>query len=363
MRTAVVLPKPAVVRQTRGWAARLSGRMFTSQHLGLGGIRRGVGSVEWLFPSAKGRNPDFLLSGIAAEELTKSCANSFKLCSINCTQPVSHDVLSSLSRLAESGADPLQRRGMRGCCPYARGRNPLQLLHKSHLMLLGLAELRIQTLQCTKTHSGGGVREPHCPVFWCTPVPRTCALPGPAAPGIALRTSQGLSPAGPAHLCARCRTQGHSCQAGFLAKLLAQLCVWINYEICMSFTELQSNQSTLSGEELERGSALDCIKLRASTRLLNPSLWGPQSLVSSGCGGRYPCGELWKARPGQVALPLPPAAVLPGPGVGEVAVNSWGGTFQLFQLDAKLKLLTLGYLQPRGNVTARCAGSVPERAA
>lgn len=143
----------------------------------------------------------------------------------------------------------------------------------------------------------GGVHEPRCPVFWCTQVPKTCALPGPAAPGIALRTSQGLSPAGPAHLCTRCRTQGHSCQADFLAKLLAQLCVWINYEICMSFTELQSNQSTLSGEELERGSALDCIKLRASTRLLNPALWGPQSLVSSGCGGRYPVVS--SGKPGQ----------------------------------------------------------------
>lgn len=69
--------------------------------------------MGWLLPAVVSKNLSFLLSDVAAEELTKSCANSFKLCSINCTQRVSHDVLCSLSRLAECGADPLQRQGMR----------------------------------------------------------------------------------------------------------------------------------------------------------------------------------------------------------------------------------------------------------
>lgn len=55
----------------------------------------------------------------------------------------------------------------------------------------------------------------------------------------------------------------------------------INYEICLRFTELQSNQSTLSGEELERGSTSDCGKPEVSTGLLNLSPWPPKRPVSS----------------------------------------------------------------------------------
>lgn len=138
------------------------------------------------------------------------------------------------------------------------------------------------------------------------------SLPSPAAPGIAPGPSiPGAFPAVrqvwrvQPHLCARCRMWGHSCQAGFLAKLLARLCVWINYEICMSFTELQSNQSTLSGGELERGSALDCSKPRASTGLLNLSPWAPKRPVSSGCGGRYLLVS--SGKPSRGPFPTPPS--------------------------------------------------------
>lgn len=67
--------------------------MFASQRLGSGGRHQGVWPVGWLSLSGVSRNLNCLLPDIAAEELTKSCADSFKLCSINCTQCVSHDVL------------------------------------------------------------------------------------------------------------------------------------------------------------------------------------------------------------------------------------------------------------------------------
>lgn len=116
----------------------------------------------------------------------------------------------------------------------------------------------------------------------------------------------------------------------------------------MSFTELQSNRSTLSRGELERSSALDCIKPRASTRLLNLSLWGPKSLVSSERGGTYLVAS--PARAGVTQDPTVSGCGAARPWVGEVAVNSQGGTFQTPPRAgrvAKLKLLVLGYLQPR----------------
>lgn len=60
-----------------------------SRCLGSGGIRGGVGPMGRLSPGGVSSNRDFLLLDIAAQELTRSYANSFKLCSTNCTWRVS----------------------------------------------------------------------------------------------------------------------------------------------------------------------------------------------------------------------------------------------------------------------------------
>lgn len=81
------------------------------------------------------------------------------------------------------------------------------------------------------------------------------------------------------------------------------------------------------------------------------SLWAPKSSVFFGWE-EIPRGEPWEARPGQAAheTPLPAAAVLPGPVLGALVVNSQGGTFQNASEPrevAKLKLFVPGHVKPR----------------
>lgn len=118
-----------------------------------------------------------------------------------------------------------------------------------------LAELCMQTLQCVETHSVGV--SPRVLPESCRGVgvaPRTHGVPSPAAPGILPHPSRGfpqqdlqswlIQP----RLCTCYRMQECSSQAGFLAKLFSQLCIWVNYEICISFTELQRTKAPFQEE-------------------------------------------------------------------------------------------------------------------
>lgn len=125
--------------------------MLVSWRLGLGRVRWGIR-----------RNLNSLLSDAAAEELTQSCANSFKLCAVSCTQRVSHDLLSSLSRLAKSRAGPLQRREMKVVSMWSWPKTSQALAQKLLLpkdfgvLCYPCRAAQPETLQCADTCSSGG---------------------------------------------------------------------------------------------------------------------------------------------------------------------------------------------------------------
>ena len=208
---------------------------------------------------------------IAAEDLTKSCANRSKLCSVNCTQPVSHDVLSSLSRLAESRADTLRSRGMR-VLPLRSWPKPSAALARK-LSRAALAKRRLgptlslqscasRPFGVPKRAAGAGLSPAALP---CGVLPEPC-LQLAVAEGLVVRPalrhraslcpsvhpSQGLSrqdlwlgrSGESSPVCAPAAGHGDvpAGQVSSRSSLpsFAKFC-----EICVSFTELQSNQSTL----------------------------------------------------------------------------------------------------------------------
>lgn len=149
-----------------------------SQCLGSGGIHQGVEPVGRVSPAGVSRNLNFLLLDIAAEELTKSCANSFKLCSINCTQRVSHDVRSSLSRLAESGADPLQKRGMRVLPPRSWPKPFAALAQKLSGHMLSLQSCASRPFSVLKPTAGkGGGKSVSLAALPFSVLPESCLNP------------------------------------------------------------------------------------------------------------------------------------------------------------------------------------------